>query len=327
MRISCSVCLEEVTEDSELVALTVCGHIFDAECITQCMLVNYKCPLCNQSTLNGEPAFKRVYFSALEGDGKDDLKVLKQELAAARDDLDTVNHEYDDLALRCTALEDKLITSNCEKEQLEKDNALKDAKIDKVTHNWQAAKARNKDDMDRMNLVLISKQKSIDLLKENLGTSNKRIKSLKGELVALKSTNSTQDTTLPYQSRYKDQQNFKTKYYDLNKEHRALKDKMGQLEKKFIDLTLATSEPPSSMVPSKTDEALQSRIQLLEKQAQSSTAKESKLLKDVMRFKQLKQDAIKEKEELQAKLARAEAAIASLEEHSTQKDEASCRQQ
>lgn len=31
MRLSCSICLEQAEEDAVLVALTVCGHVFDAE--------------------------------------------------------------------------------------------------------------------------------------------------------------------------------------------------------------------------------------------------------------------------------------------------------
>ncbi|GAN05154.1 hypothetical protein MAM1_0083d04623 [Mucor ambiguus] len=321
MRLSCSVCLEEATEDSQLVALTVCGHTFDAECISQCMLINDKCPLCNQSTIDSDPVYSRVYFSAFDGDGQNDLMAVKEELTAAKDSIDTLSREYDDLALRCTVVEGKLNTASREKMQLEKDSTLKDAQIDKLSHNWQTSKARNKDDVDKMNLKLIAKQKSIDLLTKNLDKSNKRIKSLKEELDALKHAN-IQDCVPPPKARYRDQ-NFKAKYYDLNKEHKALKDKMGQLENKLIDLTLTLPEPSSSILPSKT-EALQPHIQLLEEQVQASMAKEKKLLKEVMTFKQLKEDAVKKTEELQTKLSNAEATIASWE-HSTKKDDPSHR--
>ncbi|CAO3616447.1 unnamed protein product [Mucor fragilis] len=310
MRLSCSVCLEEATDNSELVSLTACGHVFDAECIAQCMLLNAKCPLCNQCLLDSHPIYKRVYFSALDrdGNGKDASKAAQEEVEAAKDALDQLNQEYDDLAIKWTVVKDELNAINREKTQLENDSVMKDAHIDKLTHNWQTSKARNKDDVDRMNLKLISKQKSIDLLTKNLDKSNKRIQSLKEELDAFKPQD-TQDNALPYKPKYRDQQ-FKTKYYDLNKEHKALKDKMGQLEKKFIELTLISA--PSSNLPVQT-EALQAKVHQLEKQLQASAAKESKLLKEVMRFKQLKQDAVKEKEDLKAKLANAEAAIASLD--------------
>ncbi|CAO0793214.1 unnamed protein product [Mucor circinelloides] len=307
MRLSCSICLEQAEEDAVLVALTVCGHVFDAECITQCMIVSDKCPLCNQSTFGHHPAFKRVYFSVHDGDldGNDALVAAKEKLKSVTDEINTLHREYDDLALNWTMAKDELNTCNHEKTLLQEENADKDAQIQKLTHNLQTSKAHSKEDIDKMNLKLIAKHKSIDLLTKNLDKSNKRIKSLKEELEALKS-NGSQDN-LPSKSRYRDQ-NFKTKYYDLNKEHRALKDKMDQLEKKFIDLTLTTSAPPSSILPHKT-EALQLQIQQLEKQLQTSMTKENKLLKEVMRFKQLKQEAVKEKEELQAKLANAEAVI------------------
>ncbi|KAK4511907.1 Guanine nucleotide-binding protein alpha-2 subunit [Mucor velutinosus] len=303
MRLSCSICLEKVTEDSELVSLTVCGHVFDAEC---------KCPLCNRTTSSSRPAYKRVYFSAFDGDdeGKDALMAAKEELKVAKDALDTLNEDYDGLALKWTVAIDESNAINREKTQLEKDIALKDVQINKLTHNWQASKARNKDDIDKMNLELIAKQKSINSLIKNLDKSNRRIKLLKEELDALK-PHGIQDNVAPPKSRYRDQ-NFKAKYHDLNKEHKALKDKMGQLEKKFIDLTLAPPEPPSSILPSNT-KALQSRIQLLEKQLQAEMTTGDKLLKKVIQFKQLNQDAVKEKEELQVKLADAKATIASLE--------------
>lgn len=280
-----------------------------------------KCPLCNHSMAGISPAYQRVYFSVLEGNGDDKsaLMAVKKELATAQDEIDTLNREYDDLALKWTVAKDELNAIQSEKTQLEKDSALKDAQIDKLTHNWQTSKARNKDDINTMNLKLISKQKSIDLLSKNLHKSNKRIKSLKDELDALKPAGN-QDSTFTPKSRYRDQ-NFKSKYYDLNKDHRALKDKMSQLEKKFIDLTLKTPSPSSSSLVSKTEKSLQSNIQLLEKQLHTSITKEQELVKEVTRFEQLEQDAVKEKKELQAKLANAEAKVASLERGGDQKDE------
>jgi chromosome segregation ATPase len=97
-------------------------------------------------------------------------------------------------------------------------------------------------------------------------------------------------------------QNYDSKYADLNKKHRALKEKMFQLEKKFIDLTISTSVP----------ELNSNRTQQLEKQLSESKAKEVKLLKEVMKFKQIKQEVIEEKLQLQERLNNSEMVIDTL---------------
>lgn len=282
-------------------------------------MISQKCPLCNQLTSRHHPALQKVYFSITNGSDNDDkaIMVAKAETEAAKAEIITLHKEYDQLAIELTVVRDKSNKISDEKTRAEKSfnslakqNAGKDKKMKKLTQDLEVCRFKIKEENDRMALKLIAKDKAVDLLIKNLETSNNKIKSLKEEIIVhQQSTNQGNHSTSSRRSKSREQ-SYDSKYVDLNKEHRALKEKMSQLEKKFIDLTLSTyvSTPPPLPKP----EVDSIRIQQLEKQLAALKVKEVKLLKEVMKFKQLEQGAVKKKLQLQEQLNNSEMVIDTL---------------
>lgn len=282
-------------------------------------MLSQKCPLCNQSTLSHHPAFKKVYFSITDGSDNDDKAIMaaKAEREAAKAEITTLHKEYDDLAIELTVARDKINKVNDEKTRVEKDfvsltkqNAGKDKKIKKLAQDLQASRLKIKEENDKMTLKLIAKHKSVDLLAKNLEASNNKIKSLKEEIIAYHRSNNEDNHSTSSKRWRPREQNYDSKYADLNKEHKALKEKMFQLEKKVIDLTLSTSVSLPPPLPKPELDSI--RFQQLEKQLATSKAKEIKLLKEVMKFKQIKQEAMEENLQLQEKLNNSEIIIGTL---------------
>lgn len=274
-------------------------------------MINKKCPLCNQSTSRHHPAFQKVYFSITDGSDNDDKAIInaKAETEAAKAAIKTLHKEYDHLAIKLTVARDEIIKINYEKtgimkdlESLVKQNVVKDEKTKKLTQDLQASTLKIKEENNKTTLKLIAKDKSVNLLIKNLEVSNDKIKSLKEEIIDQQRSINENDH-LRYGKGWKSQeQSYDSKYADLNKKHRALKEKMFQLEKKFIDLTISTSVPELNSI----------RTQQLEKQLSESKAKEVKLLKEVMKFKRIKQEVIEEKLQLQERLNNSEIVIDTL---------------
>lgn len=282
-------------------------------------MLSQKCPLCNQPTSSHHPAFKKVYFSITDGSDNDNKAIMaaKAEREAAKAEITTLHKEYDDLAIELTVVRDKINKVNDEKTRVEKDfdsltkqNAGKDKKIKKLTQDLQASRLKIKEENDKMTLKLIAKHKSVDLLAKNLETSNNKIKSLKEEIVAYQRSNNEDNHSTSSKRCRPREQNYDSKYADLNKEHKALKEKMFQLEKKFIDLTLSTSVSLPPPLPKPELDLI--RFQQLEEQLATSKAKEIKLLKEAMKFKQIKQEATEENLQLQEKLNNSEIVIGTL---------------
>lgn len=92
-------------------------------------------------------------------------------------------------------------------------------------------------------------------------------------------------------------QNFQTKYFDLQKQHRDLLTKEQILEKKFVELTLKVNSSSSIAEASNTTPYFYH----LEKQLADTKTRENRLLTDVSKLKQIKDRVIKEKRYLQDK--------------------------
>lgn len=92
-------------------------------------------------------------------------------------------------------------------------------------------------------------------------------------------------------------QNFQTKYFDLQKQHRDLLTKEQILEKRFVELTLKVDSSTSIAETSNTTPYFYH----LEKQLADTKTRENRLLTDVSKLKQIKDRVIKEKRYLQDK--------------------------
>lgn len=242
-------------------------------------MLSRKCPLCNQSTAGRHPVVQRVYFSIY--DGNDDttqalIDAATQETEAVRDEMQALERER---------------------------NKLK-AKV--VSMNTDLDRAMN--EQYTMNMQQTVKQKSIDLLAKNLKKSNDKIKELKNELNAYRqqsvNNNDTQRQVFTGKKQYP-----YASYRDLDTEHRALKSKMQQLEKKFIDLTLRT---PDASPPSEIRDSTKRRIEQLERQLEYSKAKETKLIREIAKLEQMERDEKEKNLSLQEKLNRSEKVVSML---------------
>ncbi|CEP17291.1 hypothetical protein [Parasitella parasitica] len=290
MKISCSICLEDMTVDSEVVSLSVCGHIFDSECITQCLMSTGKCPLCNEPTSRCHPAFKRVYFSVSSEVDPESQALIEAlaETGSIKEEISKIQKEYDDLAIQLTVARDELNHATKAKNRTESElkrtyteksmNAMQKTRL---AEELQDIKFKIREENDKMTQKLIAKQKSIDLLTRNLEKSNNRIKFLKVEIEGYKQR-AKESAPGAYRRTFLDR-SYESRYNDLSKDHKTLKDKMEKLEKKFIELTIASVDatPP----PSKA-EAKVFRVQQLEKQLEWSKSNEHNLLKEILKLKQ-----------------------------------------
>ncbi|KAI8638775.1 hypothetical protein BD408DRAFT_446543, partial [Parasitella parasitica] len=292
MKVSCSICLEEMTVDSEVVSLIVCGHIFDAECITQYLLVGEKCPLCNAPTTRCCPPFKKVYFSVSDDICDPDNRALMDALAETdviKTEINRVQKEYDDLAVKLTVVRDELNRANNAKRRSEYElrkmftqKVLTEVETKRLYEELEDMKFKMKEEADKMALKLIPKQKAIDLLTMNLEISNNKIRLLKQEVDEYKYADKESVSRGTHHRSILDK-TLESKYKNLSREHKTLKNNMEKLEKKFIELTLATFDtaPPPAPPPSRSEfESL--RFRQLEDQLDAAKAKEQKFLKKVM---------------------------------------------
>ncbi|KAI8638774.1 hypothetical protein BD408DRAFT_12984 [Parasitella parasitica] len=290
MRIICSICLEDMHEDSTLVAMSSCGHIFDRECIDDFRSRGCRdCPICKKSPLNNsflKPDYVRIYPSQNENRDTPECIKLKKELAKAHQISESLEKNLSDtkIALTSSRQEHEAVLTKFQKtkESLEKtskslskqkaeNDRLKRAKDDCFTKN---------DKLKLTNQVLASNLKKSQNLCQTLGEQ-------------LKSQDLSEDATKSKPEDKHANQTSRKEHLELKKKYRDLLAREQLVEKKLIDFTLQMQE-------SQTAEILANE-QDLYKQLSDALTRENKLLTTTNKIKLEKQTAINEKRALQEK--------------------------
>ncbi|GAN05143.1 hypothetical protein MAM1_0083d04612 [Mucor ambiguus] len=113
MKVVCSICLEEMHEDSYWVALRSCGHVFDRTCIDSALRgFRSRCPVCATAaveTFNRAPAVPWIKLYPSKGDRDESDEQVKM-----KNDLDEANQKLASLQSKLTRTEDTLDSSRQE---------------------------------------------------------------------------------------------------------------------------------------------------------------------------------------------------------------------
>ncbi|KAF1802124.1 hypothetical protein V8B55DRAFT_1351895 [Mucor lusitanicus] len=293
MRIVCSICLDDVHENSCLVALSRCGHMFDKGCIDQALVHGRDvCPVCKLSSqgLWGEPQYRRIYPSKSENPDMKECIDLKKRLAEANHKISILQSDLSDTksTLNFSRQEQNATSSRLKEAKESLENATKSVeRLKKDVENLKRAK----DDCFKRNDKL---KHSNQTLTGNLKKSESLCQTLREQLASMDASSDNQGiqgSTASSSSDSQEGQVPQKDYLDLKKSYQDLVIRERLVEKKLTDLTLKQEG-------SNYTENLE-HTQRIYKQLTEALSNEKRLNSLVNQLKHEKKDIVNEKKSLQ----------------------------
>ncbi|KAL9547158.1 hypothetical protein MBANPS3_006300 [Mucor bainieri] len=297
MRIVCSICLEDVHENSCLAAIVRCGHIFDKACIDQALSSGHgRCPVCSAQIVGSSftPSYFRIYPSKSENLDNQECINLKKTLIEANQKITKLQRDLSNTksALGTSRQEQKATSSQLKETKALLENATKSAeKLKKDVDNIKRAK----DECFKRNEKL---KNSNQALVGNLKISENLCQTLREQLVSVETLpedgQGVLSNAVPSSSDLQTSQVSQNDYLGLKKNYQDLIIRERLVEKKLTDITLQQEGSSYTQNLETT--------QKLYKQLAEALSNEKKLISTTNQLKHEKKDIVNEKKTLQERL-------------------------
>ncbi|GAN02776.1 hypothetical protein MAM1_0028d02223 [Mucor ambiguus] len=269
MRAVCSICLDEIGSEP-LVAVVNCGHVFDVECIQECLRTSLNCPICRKRihSANMETSQWCRIFLSTEGDShsKEFLK-LKNDLARKETHIEKL-----ETMLAKSVNQTESAERNCE--NLLKAYHESQAQIDVTNKELTDTKSAYLEEVQKAS-TYVEQIMDLTLAKNNYANELDDLRKKSDVMTRELQSQRDKCTAMAKKS------NYEKEYAQLKKSFEEAIAKQNIINSKYTEIVISGTTNP---------DAVRARIQDLEKQLSDSKAKEDKLFADVKRLAKKKAD-------------------------------------